>query len=95
MVVTAYPVEHCHGENSAQYNLMDCYKLLPHPPYFPDIVPSDYFLFINTKKQFGERNLALTMKSMLRQTRNLKISTKEEMSNEVYERHNPANHEDK
>ena len=26
------------------------YELLPHPPYFPDLAPSDYFLFPNLKK---------------------------------------------
>ena len=26
------------------------YELLPHPPYSPDLAPSDYFLFPNLKK---------------------------------------------
>ncbi|XP_054729335.1 histone-lysine N-methyltransferase SETMAR-like [Anastrepha obliqua] len=26
------------------------YKLLPHPPYFPDLAPSDYWLFPNLKR---------------------------------------------
>ena len=29
------------------------YELLPHPPYSPDIAPSDYFLFPNLKKWLG------------------------------------------
>ena len=29
------------------------YKLLPHPPYSPDLAPSDYFLFPNLKKWLG------------------------------------------
>ena len=29
------------------------YKLLPHPPYSPDLVPSDYFLLPNLKKWLG------------------------------------------
>ena len=29
------------------------YELLPHPPYFPDLAPSDYFLFPNLKKWLG------------------------------------------
>ena len=33
-----------------------CYGLLPHPPYAPDLAPSDYFLFANLKKWFvGKR----------------------------------------
>ena len=27
-----------------------CYELLPHPPYSPDLAPSDYWLFANRKK---------------------------------------------
>ena len=26
------------------------YKLLPHPPYSPDLAPSDYWLFADLKK---------------------------------------------
>lgn len=29
------------------------YKLLPHPPYSPDLAPCDYFLFPNLKKWLG------------------------------------------
>lgn len=29
------------------------YELLPHPPYSPDLAPSDYFLFPNLKKWLG------------------------------------------
>lgn len=29
------------------------YKLLPHPPYSPDLAPSDYYLFPNLKKWLG------------------------------------------
>ena len=31
------------------------FELLPHPPYFPDLAPSDYHLFSNMKKQFRRR----------------------------------------
>ena len=29
------------------------HELLPHPPYSPDLDPSDYFLFSNLKKWLG------------------------------------------
>ena len=29
------------------------YELLPHPPYSPDLTPSDYFLFPHQKKWLG------------------------------------------
>ena len=29
------------------------YEILPHPPYSPDLAPSDYFLFSNTKTWLG------------------------------------------
>ena len=29
------------------------YELLPHPPYSPDLAPSDYFLFPNLNKWLG------------------------------------------
>ena len=29
------------------------YELLPHPPYSPDLAPSDFFLFPNLKKWLG------------------------------------------
>ena len=28
----------------------DCFELLPHPPYSPDLAPSDYYLFADLKK---------------------------------------------
>ena len=31
----------------------DCGELVDHPPYFPDLPPSDYFLFPNMKKKLG------------------------------------------
>ena len=31
-----------------------CYKILPHPPYSPDLAPSDYFLFPNMKTWLGD-----------------------------------------
>ena len=30
-----------------------CYELLPHPPYFPDLSPCDFFLFPNLKKSLA------------------------------------------
>jgi hypothetical protein len=35
------------------------YKLLPHSPYCPDLVPSDLFCLQTSKKCLLERNLAL------------------------------------
>ena len=32
-------------------------KLLPHPPYSPDLVLCDFFLFSRIKKELGEKNL--------------------------------------
>ena len=29
------------------------YELLPHPPYSPDLAPSDHFLFSNLQKWLG------------------------------------------
>ncbi|EFN63457.1 Histone-lysine N-methyltransferase SETMAR, partial [Camponotus floridanus] len=29
------------------------FELLPHPPYSPDLAPSDFFLFPNLKKYLG------------------------------------------
>lgn len=34
------------------------YTLLPHPPYSPDLVPSDFFLFPNLKKWLGGRRVS-------------------------------------
>ena len=31
------------------------YEFLPHPPYSPDLAPSDYHLFGNLKKHRGRR----------------------------------------
>jgi histone-lysine N-methyltransferase SETMAR len=33
-------------------------KLLPHPPYSPDLAPCDFFLFPNMKKWLCEKRLA-------------------------------------
>ena len=32
------------------------YELIPHPTYFPDLAPSDYFLFPNLKKDIRGRH---------------------------------------
>jgi len=29
------------------------FELLPHPPYSPDLAPSDYWLFANVKKMLA------------------------------------------
>lgn len=34
------------------------YELLPHPPYSPDLAPSDFFLFPNMKKWLGGKRFA-------------------------------------
>lgn len=31
------------------------YEMLPHPPYSPDLAPSDFFLFQNMKKCIGKQ----------------------------------------
>ena len=31
------------------------YEILPHPPYSPDLAPSDYFLFPNMKIWLGSK----------------------------------------
>ncbi|KAF8785127.1 Histone-lysine N-methyltransferase SETMAR like protein [Argiope bruennichi] len=31
------------------------FELLPHPPYFPYLAPSDYWLFANMKKMHQEK----------------------------------------
>ncbi|XP_025829860.1 uncharacterized protein LOC112904322 [Agrilus planipennis] len=34
------------------------FELMPHPPYSPDLAPSDYFLFPNLKKWLGGKRFA-------------------------------------
>ena len=34
--------------------IRDCgFEIVPHPPYSPDLAPSDYYLFPNLKKHIG------------------------------------------
>ena len=40
------------------------FELLPHPPYSPDMSPSDYWLFANLKKCSRERDLAAVKKGL-------------------------------
>jgi histone-lysine N-methyltransferase SETMAR len=43
-----------HNSNIAKLAVADCgYELLPHPPYSPDMAPSDYYLFPNLKLNLG------------------------------------------
>ena len=35
-----------------------CYEILPHPPYSPDLAPSDYFLFPNMKTCLGGKRFS-------------------------------------
>ena len=34
-------------------------KILPHPPYSPDLAPSDYFMFSNMKTWLGGKRVSL------------------------------------
>ncbi|QQP39478.1 Mariner transposase, partial [Caligus rogercresseyi] len=43
------------------------YELLPHPPYSPDLAPSDYSCFPNLKKWLAEKRFILTMNSSHKQ----------------------------
>ena len=43
------------------------YEILPHPPYSPDLAPSDYFLFPNVKTWLGGKDFHRTKRSLLRQ----------------------------
>lgn len=38
------------------------FKLLPHPPYNPDLTPSDYFLFSDLKKTSREEDMRPTVR---------------------------------
>jgi hypothetical protein len=54
--------------SSRQLHELD-YELLPHPPYSPDLSPSDFFLFAETSKEsLLERNLALMKKELIAET---------------------------
>jgi len=45
---------HClqHSLFEHLFNLYMNYELIPHPPYSPDLAPSDFFLFPNLKKGY-------------------------------------------
>ena len=47
----------CHKSMKTMAKLSELgYELLPHPPYFPDLAPSDYWLFADLKKMLqGKR----------------------------------------
>lgn len=48
-----------HKSRVAVSKAVDCgFELLPHPPYSPDLAPSDYHLFPNMKKQLRGRVFA-------------------------------------
>lgn len=48
-----------HKANVAQAALKDCgFVEIPHPPYSPDLAPSDYFLFPNLKKTLRGRKFS-------------------------------------
>ena len=46
-----------HSSKVAMQSVRDCgFELLPHPPYSPDLAPSDFFLFSKLKKELrGQR----------------------------------------
>ena len=42
----------------------DCgFELVDHPPYSPDLAPSDYFLFLNVKKHLAGSSNGPMMRS--------------------------------
>ena len=47
----------CHKSMKTMVKLNElCFELLPNPPYSPDLVPSDYWLFVDLKKMLqGKR----------------------------------------
>ena len=48
-----------HTSAIATAKLVDLrYEILPHPPYFPDLAPSDYFLFSNLKTWLGGKRFS-------------------------------------
>lgn len=48
-----------HKAKVAQAALKDCgFVEIPHPPYSPDLAPSDYFLFPNLKKKLRGRKFS-------------------------------------
>ena len=49
----------CHKSMKKMVKLNELrFELLPHPPYSPDLAPSDYWLFADLKKCSRERDLA-------------------------------------
>jgi [histone H3]-lysine36 N-dimethyltransferase SETMAR len=35
-----------------------CYELLPHPPFSPDLAPSDFFLFADLKRMLAGKKFS-------------------------------------
>ena len=46
----------CHQSIATMAKLHELhFKLLPHPPYTPDLTPSNYWLFIDLKRMLQEK----------------------------------------
>ena len=51
-----------HSSKVAMQSVRDCgFELLPHPPYSPDLAPSDFFLFSKLRRSSGARDMTMTM----------------------------------
>ena len=51
-----------HSSAIATAKLFDLlYEILPHPPYSPELSPSDYFLFPNMKTWLGGKRFSLNI----------------------------------
>ena len=59
----------CHKSLATMAKLNEfSFELLPHPPYSPDLAPSDYYLFADLKKCSKERDSTPTRKSTPKRT---------------------------
>ena len=55
-----------HTSRVAMDAVRECgYELLPHPPYSPDLAPSDFHLFPRLKNTFGAGDLMMMVSWLL------------------------------
>jgi len=56
-----------HTSVVARAAIRECdFQLLNHPPYSPDLAPSDYHVFRSRKIHFADRNLTVMKRSSMR-----------------------------
>jgi [histone H3]-lysine36 N-dimethyltransferase SETMAR len=82
----------CHKSIKTMAKLHELgYRLLPHPPYFPDLAPSDFFLFPDLERMLAGKKFSTNAEVIVKTEAYFEAISKTYYKNgikKLYERYN-------